>query len=96
MRGKDNIDDFVERGSWASRAYAGEWDPATVYLSTAGKEVGARFEGWPRAYVTVGGNEVLLDDAKRLRERMAAAGADVTYEEVGALLCRCMMMRRGG
>ncbi|HLT35175.1 MAG TPA: alpha/beta hydrolase [Enhygromyxa sp.] len=39
-----------------------------------------RFEDFPRTLIQVGGHEVLLDDARRLADRAAAAGVAVTLQ----------------
>jgi monoterpene epsilon-lactone hydrolase len=42
----------------------------------------ADFSGFPRLYITAGGDESLLDNATRLNDRATAAGVDVTLSVV--------------
>ena len=42
----------------------------------------ADFSGFPRLYITAGGDESLLDNATRLADRATAAGVDVTLSVV--------------
>lgn len=68
-----HVDDFDE----FRRAYLGETDPRHPLASPLYGDLA----NLPPLLIQVGTDEVLLDDARRLAERAAAAGTDVTLEE---------------
>lgn len=57
----------------AAALYAGAEDMKNPYLSPLFGE----YAGFPPTLIQVGGDEVLLDDSRRLAERMQAQGAEV-------------------
>ncbi|KIO08633.1 hypothetical protein M404DRAFT_997561 [Pisolithus tinctorius Marx 270] len=92
----DVIDDLVE-GTFASycrRAFLGPHGPEMAscnrYISPASlhPSAQARFNGFPRTFITAGGAERLLDQIRTLRNKMVAdMGADnVTYYEAGDVI----------
>lgn len=71
-------DPYVTRGLLESMAadYLGASDPADSRCST----VFADFDGLPPLFIQVGEDEILYDDAVRIRDRALAAGVEVTFE----------------
>lgn len=63
--------------TWCARAYAGRTDARHPLVSPAFADV----TGLPPTLTQVGTDEILLDDSRRLREQLQAAGVPVTYEE---------------
>lgn len=72
------LDPYVTRTMLESMAgtYLGGADPADPRCST----VVADFAGLPPLLIQVGEDEILYDDAVRIRDRAAAAGVNVTFE----------------
>ena len=74
----DKVDPMLGR-VWLSRAaeaYRGSVAPADPRLSP----LFANLAGLPPMLIQVGGDEILLDDSRRLAERAKAIGVDVTLE----------------
>jgi epsilon-lactone hydrolase len=71
-------DPYVTRALLESMAtdYLGESDPADPRCSA----VFADLDGLPPLFIQVGENEILYDDATRIRDRARTAGVDVTFE----------------
>lgn len=61
--------------AWAA-FYSGQENPANPLISP----VYANFQGFPPLLIQVGGNEILLDDARRVAEQAQAAGVAVTLQ----------------
>jgi monoterpene epsilon-lactone hydrolase len=78
MEERCDIDPYVTRALLESMAtdYLGESDPADPRCSV----VFGDLSGLPPLLIQVGGNEILYDDAVRIRDRALAAGVDVTFE----------------
>jgi epsilon-lactone hydrolase len=81
---KAAVDPIVTRESVSmmAEAYAAGGDPKAPLLSP----LYADLRGLPPLLVQVGGDEVLLDDARGLAEHARAAGVDVTLEEWPAMI----------
>jgi acetyl esterase/lipase len=60
------------------REWAGFYAPESELRNPLVSPVYADFHGFPPLLVQVGGDDILLDDARRLAERGRAAGAEVT------------------
>jgi acetyl esterase/lipase len=65
-----------------ARTYLGETDPATARASPL---FGAS-EGLPPALIQIGSDEVLFDDAARLRDRIEAAGGRAVFQEWAGMI----------
>jgi len=78
MEERRERDPYVTRALLESMAtdYLGESDPADPRCSA----VFADLSGLPPLLIQVGENEILYDDAVRIRDQALAAGVDVTFE----------------
>jgi acetyl esterase/lipase len=73
-----DLDPYVTRALLESMAhdYLGDSDPADPRCSA----VFADLNGLPPLLIQVGENEILYDDATRIRDRALSAGVNVTFE----------------
>ena len=78
MRTHADLDPLTSyQGLWrATRLYLGDGDPTRPLASP----LYADLDGLPPMLIQTGGHEVLIDDARRLAERLRAAGGVVTLE----------------
>jgi monoterpene epsilon-lactone hydrolase len=84
LRGRQEDTDPLLSGRFldrASKLHAGAWDRADPRISPLFGEM----SGLPPVHLTVGGDELLLGDALRLRDGLALSGVPVDYlEQPGA------------
>ncbi|MEL6885943.1 MAG: alpha/beta hydrolase [Pseudomonadota bacterium] len=67
----------AERAEEMARMYLGEADPTDPSISP----LFADFTGAPPVWITAGDTEILLDDSRRIVERLAEQGVPTTYVE---------------
>ncbi|KII95552.1 hypothetical protein PLICRDRAFT_86909 [Plicaturopsis crispa FD-325 SS-3] len=74
-------------GTYAKRAFAGIFGGGAMetsrYISPASLRAHAKFVGWPRAFISAGGAEMLRDQIRTLKDKMRADMGEgaVAYEE---------------
>ncbi len=66
----------VEQLRYAARCYLAGADPRSPYASPLYGDP----TGWPRSLIQVGSDEILLDDAMRMAQKMRAAGSYVELQ----------------
>ncbi|MCW3014160.1 MAG: mlhB, partial [Solirubrobacterales bacterium] len=80
LAASEKADGFLRRSwlGWAARLYAAGTPLDDPRLSP----IHASFAGFaPAAHLDVGTHDLFLPDVRRLRDKLAAAGVDVTYVE---------------
>ena len=78
LRGEQQYLELLVAQLFERRAFAGDLPPDDPRLSP----LMARYPGLPRAYLSVGAEEILRDDTERLAARLAEGGTRVTAHTV--------------